>query len=86
MEYRLLKKKNLYCIPCYTLFHTHIEGLLVPETRNVMVDKDVKVTVLIYTTDERGQSNNTKNNDQGNVESVHEYYEEKYTMCVWIWE
>lgn len=47
-----------------------------------MVDEDVKVTVLTYPTDERGQSDNTKNNDQGNVESVHECYEEKYTMCV----
>lgn len=53
-----------------------------PETRNVTVDKDIKVTVLIYATYEEGQSNNTKNNDQGNVKSVLECCEEKYTVCV----
>ena len=43
-----------------------MEGLLGPDTRNVMVDKDIKVvTALIYPIDEKGQSNNTKNNDQG---------------------
>lgn len=81
MDCILLKKKNLYCVPCFTLFHN-----LVPETRNVTVDKDIKVTVLIYATYEEGQSNNTKNNDQGNVKSVLECCEEKYTVCVWIWE